>query len=267
MALLKDRVGAASSTVGAGTVALGAGLPPGTRVNPGNWKTFAEAGVAHGDTVRYLILDSNGAWEYGLGVYTETTGTVFDLATAVSVTISADGLTVTGTGTTSANQGARVADSGGKATGKYYFEQTIMALTTSPNRGAGIGTTGSTYTGMGTNATVGVNMYPNSGGIWANGSAILGIAGRSVGDIIGYAVDLDNRRIWIRPNPGAIWNNNVANNPATNVGGIVVPAGTMVPFVTFGGTSGVAGSSFKANFGASAFGGVVPAGFTAGWPP
>jgi hypothetical protein len=121
---------------------------------------------------------------------------------------------------------------------------------------------------MGNSATTGVNFYPNSGGIFAGGvNTGIGLGGRSVNDVIGYAVDLDNRRIWIRPNPGSNWNNSGTANPATNVGGITIPAGTMVPFCTFGGASGTAGSSFKANFGASAFAGAVPAGFTAGWPP
>jgi hypothetical protein len=474
MALLKDRVGASSSTVGSGTVALGAGLPPGTRVNPGVWKTFAEAGVTEGQAVRYLILDSNGNWEYGLGTYSEVvaspmtldpatavavtlsngnltatnTGTTatnqgalglgasavtsgkyyfeittdvipdgvannrcvgiatvvatypnlgtngtggniyyytratnniwsngtnlgitvspvpvagskvcvaadfdnkriwfrvnnglwnnnasanpatnvggatiipttpmvpcvvfggslgvagnaltanfgatayaqavpsgfsnwplvvsaaspaFDPATATAVVLSGGNLIVTGAGTTSVDQGAKLVSASGKTSGKYYFEQTILALTLSPNRGTGIGTTASTYTNMGNSATSGVNMYPNTGGIFAGGvNTAISIGARAAGDVIGYAVDLDNRRIWIRPNPGAIWNNNAANDPVTNVGGITIPAGTMVPFCTFGGASGVAGSSFKANFGASAFAGTVPAGFTAGWPP
>jgi hypothetical protein len=459
MALLKNRVGVPSGTVGAGAVALGAGLPPGSRVNPGGWKTFAEAGVTPGQSVRYLILDSNGNWEYGLGIYAEGTSTTFDPvtasdtilsngnltathnagvvntgvkgmpsvntgkyyfeitrngvgsvdglgllvavsgtynnvlsgvacttvfvasgnissngtgsgknigpiglnsvvglavdfdarkawlrrdggnwnglaigvenpvtgvggvvvaaalhflpvvafgsgvgsvytanfgasgyanappagflnwpavetglgfdpATATSVTLSDGNLTVTGTGTISPDQGAKLAPTEGKTTGKYYFEQTIMALTLSPNRGAGIGTTASTYTTMGNNATTGVNMYPNTGSVYSNGAPAppgISIGARAAGDVVGYAVDLDNRRIWMRPNTTGIWNGNAANNPETNVGGVIIPAGTMVPFCTFGGTSGTAGSAFKANFGASRFNGVVPVGFAAGW--
>jgi hypothetical protein len=40
----------------------------------------------------------------------------------------------------------------------------------------------------------------------------------------------------------------------------------MVPFVTFGGAGGSPGQVWTANFGATAFNGVVPSGFTAGWP-
>jgi hypothetical protein len=40
----------------------------------------------------------------------------------------------------------------------------------------------------------------------------------------------------------------------------------MVPFVTFGGSPGSANNVITANFGASAFSGAVPSGFTSGWP-
>jgi hypothetical protein len=66
---LKDRVGVGVATVGTGTLALGAPLPAETTPNLSGWKDFAAAGVTDGQIVRYLILDANGAWEYGLGTY------------------------------------------------------------------------------------------------------------------------------------------------------------------------------------------------------
>jgi len=83
---------------------------------------------------------------------------------------------------------------------------------------------------------------------------------------VGGAVDLDNRKIWFRLAPSGNWNASGTANPATNTGGYTIPAGTMVPFVTFGGTAGTAGHALTANFGASVFSGAVPAGFTSGWP-
>jgi hypothetical protein len=71
---LKNRAGVATATTGAGTVTLGSALAAATAINAASWRTFANAGVANGDTVRYLILDNNGAWETGTGVYT-TAGT------------------------------------------------------------------------------------------------------------------------------------------------------------------------------------------------
>jgi hypothetical protein len=223
----------------------------------GNSLTANFGATAYAQAVPAGFVNWPAAAAVGLG---------FNPATATSVALSDGNLTVTGLGTTSADQGARLADSAGKSSGKYYFEQTILYISTSPNRGVGIGTPTSTYTAMGAGGTTGVHMYPNSGGIYSMGSPLGGIAGRAVNDVIGIAVDLDNRKIWFRPNPGAIWNNAAPNDPVANVGGVVIPAGVMLPFVTFGGTSGVAGNSFRANLGATAFAGAVPAGYTAGWP-
>jgi len=75
MAILKNRAGVATSTVGTGPITLGVALTSATQPNAASWQTFAAAGVANGDRVRYLILDSNGSWEYGEAVYTAT-GTV-----------------------------------------------------------------------------------------------------------------------------------------------------------------------------------------------
>jgi hypothetical protein len=88
-------------------------------------------------------------------------------------------------------------------------------------------------------------------GTWANGT------------VGGIAVDLDNRKIWFRKAPAGNWNNSGTADPATNAGGVTIPAGTMVPFVTFG--AAAAGFVWTANFGASTFTGAVPSGFTSGW--
>jgi hypothetical protein len=69
MAVLKNRAGVGTSTTGTGTITLGAALTAAQNPNAASWQTFGTAGVASGDTVRYLILDSNGAWEYGPGTY------------------------------------------------------------------------------------------------------------------------------------------------------------------------------------------------------
>jgi SPRY domain len=203
-----------------------------------------------------------------IGMPPAATGVTLDPATVTAVTLSNGNLTATNTGTTGTDQGARVATSAGKATGKYYMECKLTTVVPGGggNRGFGIGTTTSTYTAMGNGAVVGDNCYCSSGGIFANGvNTAISITGIVQGDTIGCAVDLDNRKIWFRKNTG-VWNGNVANDPVTNVGGIAIPAGTMVPFVTFGGVVGTAGNAHTVNFGGSAFVGTVPAGYTAGWP-
>jgi hypothetical protein len=193
-----------------------------------------------------------------------------DPATANNVTVSGGGLVVINTAISTGDQGARVANSGAKTSGKYYFEGTltVFAGTGSNNVGIGIGTTASGYQQMGNNATVGDMMFYFSGNLYSNGSNTgTSLGARAVGDVVGGAIDLDNRRVWwkkVSGTPGN-WNNNVANNPATNVGGIVIPAGSMVPFCTFGPGVNV-GDTITLNFGASAFTGAVPSGFTSGWP-
>jgi hypothetical protein len=194
----------------------------------------------------------------------------WDPAAVTAVTLSGGNLAATNTGTTSADQGARVASGGGKTSGKYYFEITwtviVGTLPGGANSGAGIGTPASTYTGMGSGGTTGVHHF-RGGSTWSNGSQILAGAGNwAQGSVAGFAVDLDNRRYWKRASPAGQWNNSGTANPDTNTGGLIIPAGTMVPFVTFGGTNGLANNVITANFGASAFSGAVPSGFTAGWP-
>lgn len=193
--------------------------------------------------------------------------TTWDPATVTAVTLSGGNLIATNTGTKSADQGAHVAAADGKTTGKYYFEATFITITGGANLGVGIGTTTSTYSGIGGNAVTGDNGY-RSGAIYANGSNTgISVGAYSNGQIAGVAVDLDNRKIWFRHAPSGNWNNSGTANPATNSGGITIPAGTMVPFVTFGGNPGGAANNVVAgNFGASAFSGAVPSSFTAGWP-
>jgi hypothetical protein len=186
----------------------------------------------------------------------------WDPATVTAVTLSGGNLVATNTGTTSADQGARVATASGKISGKLYFETTWTTLTGGLNRSVGIGTTASTYTNMGNSATTGVVAYVG-GSLWANGGNTAIVLGAwSAGQVVGIAVDLDNRKLWFRQSPSGVWNANGANNPVTNVGGVTIPAGTMVPFVTFGGSSGVANNVVTANFGDLAFIGVIPSGFT-----
>jgi hypothetical protein len=193
---------------------------------------------------------------------------VWDVGTLANVTLSGGNLIASNTGTTSTNQGAHVASSSGKTSGKYYFEITTTAKGSGGNYGLGIGTTAATYTNMG-NSALGGDMHYSSGSIWVNGGSSGSMGARSNGDVIGVAVDLGNRTMWFKKVSGtpSAWNatSGGSADPATNVGGKTVPAGTMVPFVTFGGSGGVGGEVLTANFGGTSFVGSVPSGFTSGW--
>jgi len=190
----------------------------------------------------------------------------FEPAMSSNVTLSGGNLIATNTAKSPTNQGASVAAQYAKTIGKYYFEPTFITFTGGDNVGVGVGTTTSTYGGLGGSATTGNNGL-HSGGIWANGTntgVTLGLYGD--GQVAGVAVDLDNRKIWFKRLPSGNWNNSGTANPATNTGGITIPAGGMVPFATFGGGGGAANNVVAANFGASAFSGAVPSGFIPGWP-
>lgn len=63
MAVLKNRAKMSTSTTGTGTITLGSA--------ESGYQTFADAGVANTDVVRYVIEDGNN-WEIGTGTYTAT---------------------------------------------------------------------------------------------------------------------------------------------------------------------------------------------------
>ena len=205
-------------------------------------------------------------------------GTTWDAATAHNVTLLNGDLTAKSNLPLETDQGARVADIFGRSSGKSYFEITASVIrhVWSAYHGVGIGTTTSTYTGIGPgHGTIGVMVVRNNGEIYANGTEVATLGGfTAFGPMVALAVDLDNRKIWIKKFESGVsasdWNGNVLADPASNVGGITIPAGTMVPFCTFGGTrfgEGEDGDEWTANFGAAPFIGPVPSGFTPGWPP
>ena len=88
MATLKNRAGVLTSTVGTGTITLGSGLTAAQNPNAASWQTFGAAGVVNGDVIRYLILDSNGAWEYGPGTYSSAGLTLSRATGAMDGTIA-----------------------------------------------------------------------------------------------------------------------------------------------------------------------------------
>jgi hypothetical protein len=100
--------------------------------------------------------------------------------------------------------------------GKTYVEFTATAITGTPSCGLA-STTWNTSTDLksGTNTLA----YLASGAVQVNGVTLSTIAAWAATNRIGMAVDPANRLVWFRVN-GGNWNNNVANDPATGVGGI-----------------------------------------------
>jgi len=153
------------------------------------------------------------------------------------------------------------------SSGKHYFEITIGATYTGGDTGPGICTSAANINTVGVNATQGFIVYP-SGNIYYNGS-VQGIATGAIAtnDVLQFAVDLTNKRIWVRINRGGTlfnWNGTVGADPATNTSGFDISSlftsNAAYPFQAFGPSA--SGSTSTANFGGSAFASSPPSGFT-----
>lgn len=117
--------------------------------------------------------------------------------------------------------------------GKYYF-QTTPALVSSRVM-VGIAQSGLSLANFcGSSATSWG--YDSAGDIYNNNASIAVYPSYTTNDVIGIAVDLTNNKIWFRKNTGN-WNNSGSANPATNVGGLAISAGTYFPTISIAGMS------------------------------
>jgi hypothetical protein len=172
------------------------------------------------------------------------------------MTFSNGNLTAT---STSSSPGGGVRATIGKTSGKYYWEVTADQWTS--NSWIGVATAGaalpSSLFSPGVNG--GVN---TTGAININGAGTgSSLGARSNGDIIGIAVDFTAALIWFRVAPTGNWNGSGTANPATGAGGLSISALSGAKYPNFSGF--VSGDKATGNFGASAFSGAVPSGFTA----
>lgn len=156
----------------------------------------------------------------------------------------------------------------GLVAGKYYVEFTPVA---GASRGLAVGlvqNSQSRLLGSGSLNTTGCAMLTNAGTISVN-NANVGSTGAVManGVVSGLALDLTGKSFWARQGAAGNWNNSGVANPALGIGGI--------PFATLSGVLKLIAweCSFSSppvtvtlNSGSSAFGGVVPVGFTPGWP-
>ncbi len=173
----------------------------------------------------------------------------------VNVTLSNSDLTVTHSNTSTAL--ARSIHQ--KCLGKYYIEYTI---TTWANGNDGVGFAESSATPANVIASTHDTAIFRSGNIWANNGTSTSLGAVANGDRIDAAIDLTASLVWYRKN-GGNWNNSGAANPATGVGGISIS--TYVSYAPHCSMDGSGTQVVTANFGASAFAGTVPSGFTSGW--
>jgi SPRY domain len=109
----------------------------------------------------------------------------------------------------------------------------------------------------------------NTGHVFAGGSQVAAYGSFTTGDVIGVAIRSDVNKIWFRKN-GGNWNNDPANNPVTNVGGLTMTSiispdfgppffNEMLPAVNIDD----ANSSFTLRPTAASWSFIPPAGFSA----
>ena len=178
-----------------------------------------------------------------------------------TVTLSGSNLIATAT-----SAGAWVRAAHGKTTGKFYWEVTPTVWASS---NTGIGITTPTSTPNAWNAAHLIAIF-RDGWLYHSGSGVIALGYALVpGDTIGFALDCDAQRFWVRKCPAGTWNQSGSGaDPATGFAGYnYVAGGTsgaagLFPVAEFTGASDVA----RANFGDTAFVCTVPAGFTAGLP-
>jgi hypothetical protein len=109
------------------------------------------------------------------------------------------------------------------SSGKHYLE----FLWTHSSGGCtfcGVGTQNAPWTDVLCSANGAAFTAPQGGQIWINGTRMpssVWIGGVPDGGTIGVALDIDHSRIWFRVNNGP-WNNQAANDPAANIGGLDV---------------------------------------------
>jgi hypothetical protein len=188
--------------------------------------------------------------------------TTWNPADLALTTLSGGNLTATATSTSGYVRATHKQDAG---SGKFYWEITLDVIDAA-------------YTAMGfgpiglssPNSVTGTGMCLayNSGGIVINGTYTgisLGIF--SYTQVLCIALDLTTNQVWFRK-AGLNWNTggvSIGADPGTGVGGISVSSITSTdscPIQTWG----APGNRVVANFGAGAFIGAVPSGYTAGWP-
>jgi VCBS repeat-containing protein len=157
----------------------------------------------------------------------------------------------------------------GHSTGKYYFEVTITAAGDLAQFILGIvdGSASIANANFVGSDTHGYGLQPgsSSGQLYNNGAGSTSKYGTaSVGQVVGVAVDFTNSKVSFLNVATGQWLNDVIGNqnPATNTGGLSISglSGSVYPAASFNRNSGLETLTF--NFGATAFSGSAPSGFT-----
>jgi hypothetical protein len=170
---------------------------------------------------------------------------------------------LTATNNNNAASGLRAVDR--QITGKFYWEVTCTVFTWNGNQ---VGFVSPTWllTNLPSNTPLpGTCVLQQTGQVNIDDVVVGSSFGTiTAGTVICIAIDYDARRVWFRLGAGGNWNMLATANPATGAGGFAISLGlgiAALPAVWLGNTN----DQITANFGATAFTGVVPSGFTSGF--
>lgn len=151
----------------------------------------------------------------------------------------------------------------GKSSGKYYIEALVDLLSTPQQWGIGFcnsATSLAVVIGKDTGQANNFSYLGNGNVVKQNVNQSTSHTDPVTGDLIGMAIDIDAGKAWFRLN--GTWQK--GGDPAAGTGNVVsFTAGTTM-FPAIGARDNNDGATY--NFGASAFSGSVPTGFTSGWP-
>lgn len=199
---------------------------------------------------------------------------IFDIDPIVTGGVAFSGGNLTATcsaGSLFASRNAQTKE--GKTAGKWYVEFTCGGISGNVDGVGVVSSLGLGGVGFLGDSQAGVSHDLGWGYFANNHVANQGNTQTSVnnttwgsGDVIGLAIDLDNKRLWLRLNGGAWVGTSGTPDPATNTSGfdisdMLARSQRVYPIVNMSGS----GAIFTANFGATSFTGAVPSGFTSGW--
>lgn len=192
-----------------------------------------------------LTLDSMGYFSGGSGAAPTTTWNPADKS--AGLTLSGGNLV----GTSSSNyDGARSVASA--SSGKKYWE---VVSTVNLDNYPGVANGSAAFSVFGFNANS--LSWTVGGQVWINSSTVATAQSWTSGDVLGFALDIGNARLWVRKGAGN-WNNDAGADPTTNTNGIDVSSlSTPLYAAASAGTNGV----ITSNFGGSAYANAAPSGF------
>lgn len=213
--------------------------------------TFANS-LASPLTATAALPTSTAAWN-------NTSIMTWNPSDLTNITLSGGNLTAA---TTASGGGVRTI--GAVTTSKWYWEYTCTTWSASVSVGV-----------ANASATLSSVALSGSNACWVSGSGSTTLNGSNPGvsfgtitsgSVVCVALDLVNNTIWFRVGAAGNWNASGTANPATNTGGMSVAAFVSTGLFGLLCDTGQAGNSVTANFGASAFTGAAPSGFTSGIP-